>query len=200
MRKSGIKKNAFTVPGVCVGWLLGLVFALAGPTQAGATSVSYDVQNLGGATWEYTYTVANDTLGADIEELTVWFDLGLYDNLTPTVTPSDWDPLAINPDPGIPDDGYYDVLALAAGIAPGDSLGGFGVSFDYLGTGTPGSQLFEVVDPNTFALLDDGTTVPATPGPNPNPNPAIPEPATGLLVAMGLAGLAAGGRLTHRID
>jgi hypothetical protein len=115
------------------------IFAAA-PGISYATSVTYDVQNLGGTTWEYTYTVANDTLGVDIEEFTIWFELGLYENLVATATPADWDPLAIDPDPGIPDDGFYDALALVAGITPGGSLGGFSVSFDFLGAGTPGSQ------------------------------------------------------------
>jgi len=170
--------------------------AIAAPGVGHATSISYDVSSLGGTGWEYTYTVANDTLGADIEEFTIWFDLALYGNLVATATPADWDPLVIQPDPGLPDDGFYDALALVAGIAPGDSLGGFSVSFDYLGSGTPGAQLFEVIDPATFDLLDDGTTVRAAAGPG--PSPAIPEPATGLLLGMGLAGLLVGRQLIRR--
>jgi hypothetical protein len=157
------------------------------PSISHATSVTYDVQNLGGTTWEYTYTVANDTLGFDIEEFTIWFDVGLYENLSATATPADWDPLTIEPDPGIPDDGFYDALALVAGIAPGDSLGGFSVSFDFLGAGTPGAQLFEIVDPFTFDVLDDGRTESAAGGPG--PGTAIPEPATAVLLGLGIAGV-----------
>jgi len=178
------------------GLAIACAMAIAAPGVGHATSISYDVSSLGGTGWEYTYTVANDTLGADIEEFTIWFDLALYGNLVATATPADWDPLVIQPDPGLPDDGFYDALALVAGIAPGDSLGGFSVSFDYLGRGTPGAQLFEVIDPATFDLLDDGTTVRAAAGPG--PSPAIPEPATGLLLGMGLAGLLVGRQLIRR--
>ena len=89
--------------------------------EANATVIFYEVQNLGGTTWEYSYTVENDTLGSDIEEFTIYFDLGLYENLVVVSTPADWDPLVIEPDANIPDDGFYDALALSAGISGGNT-------------------------------------------------------------------------------
>jgi hypothetical protein len=131
-----------------------VVAALLAPYEGHATSVSFDVTHIAGNTWEDTYTVANDMLAVDIEELTVFFDVGLFENLSMPAAPADWDPLVIQSDPGLPDDGFYDALALVAGIAPGDSLGGFSVRFDFLGGGTLGSQPFDIVDPFTFAALD----------------------------------------------
>ena len=151
--------------------------------SVGATTVSYAVSNVSGNTWEYTYTVANDMLATDIDEFTVYFGLGLYENLVATAAPATWDPLIVQPDPSIPpsgDDGFYDALALSTGIEPGASLGGFSVKFDYLGTGVPGSQFFEIINPATFATLDSGFTQ------------VIPLPAaiwlfvTGLLSMFGL--------------
>lgn len=144
-----------------------------------ATTIKYDVSLVSGNTWEYTYTVGNDTLGVDIEEFTVFFDVDLYENLVATTTPANWDPIAIQPDPSlpVPDDGFYDALALVVGIVPGASLGGFGVQFDYLGVGTPGNQLFEVIDPDTFATLDSGSTQ------------LIPLPASIWLFGSGMLGL-----------
>jgi PEP-CTERM putative exosortase interaction domain len=144
--------------------------------------INYDVNNLGGNTWEYTYTVQNDSLAVDIEEFTIWFDLGLYENLTPTSTLIDWDEITIQPDIGLPDDGYYDALALVSGIAPGSSETGFSVSFDWLGTGTPGSQFFEIVDTFTFSALDSGDTTLVSSDP-------VPEPSTVMLMGIGLIGL-----------
>ncbi len=85
-------------------------------TTVNATMIDYDVKNLVGNTWEYTYTVQNDTLSIGIEEFSIYFDVGLYENLTPTSTPSDWDPVAFDPDPFLPDDGltplHYQFLVL----------------------------------------------------------------------------------------
>ena len=108
----------------------------------------------------------------------MYFDVGVYENLTLiTPTPATWDPLVIEPDNFLSNDGYYDALALSAGIAPGNSLGIFSVRFDYLGGGTPGSQYFEIVDSFTFDLLDSGQTSP------------VPVPAAVWLFGSGLIGL-----------
>lgn len=161
------------------------VFLYSIPLTSQATLIEYDVQNFAGNTWEYTYTVTNDTLASDIELIDVFFTLGLYENLAPTVTPAGWDPLVFQPDPAIPADGLYDVLALfVPGIAPGDTLGGFGVQFDFLGTGTPSDQFFEIVDPFTFAPVDSGSTQASSTGPAP-----VPEPSTIWLAGIGLVGL-----------
>ncbi len=147
--------------------------------NAQASIVHYEINNISGNRWEYSYEISNDTLAVDIEEFSIYFDFTLYENLAIGSTPSNWDPLLLQPDPGLPDDGIYDALALSAGIAPGDSLGGFSVLFDYLGTGTPGNQAFDILDPFTFAVLDSGTTQQAT-------SAAVPEPSFWMLLASGL--------------
>ena len=146
-------------------------------TPVRATTVTYDLTNLTGTTWAYTYNVTNDTLVSSIDEFTIFFDVNLYANLAVDSTPASWDPIVIQPDTAIPDDGFYDALALSTGIAPGDSLGGFSVQFDFLGAGIPGEQFFDVVDPTTFASLDSGLTQAS----------AVPLPAAIGLFASGLA-------------
>jgi len=39
-------------------------------------------------------------------------------------------------------------------------VAGFAVSFDWLGTGEPGAQFYEIIDPDTFETIDSGWTVP----------------------------------------
>ncbi|MBN2271655.1 MAG: PEP-CTERM sorting domain-containing protein, partial [Sedimentisphaerales bacterium] len=126
--------------------------------------------------WQYTYEVTNNSLSVPIEEFTVWFDYDLYANLaveTPT-TPPHWDQLVLQPEPVLPDDGAFDAAkeALGGGIEIGRTLGGFAVSFDWLGIGEPGPQPYDIIDPQTFQTIDSGITV-------------IPEPATLLLLAAG---------------
>ena len=82
------------------------------------------------------------------------------------------------PDTAIPDDGAYDALALQDGASLADS---FVVSFVWLGSGVPGSQFFEVYDPD-FNTIESGETAP------------VPEPATILLVGSGLLALAGLGK------
>ncbi|MGR9117360.1 MAG: hypothetical protein ACU85E_16515 [Gammaproteobacteria bacterium] len=145
-----------------------------------ASTINYDVTSLGGNSWEYSYTVNNDMLSVDIEEFSIFFDVGLYENLSIGSTPADWDPLVIQPDPSLSEDGFYDVLALVSGIAPGASLDGFSVVFDYLGTGTPGSQSFDIVDPAAFEVLDSGNTT--------RIGQSVPEPVTLWLLLVGIIG------------
>ena len=123
-----------------------------------ATTITFDLSNSSGNTWTANYSIINDTLAGPIEEFTIFFDLGLYENINSVSTPANWDPIAIQPDVGIPDDGFYDALALISGIANGATLSGFIVSFDWLGVDSPISQYFEIVDPFTFDVLDSGQT------------------------------------------
>ncbi len=158
-------------------------FSFLLPFSVQATLISADLTNISGDTWQAEYTVENDSLGFAIEEFTVWFDLNLYENVSVVSTPSGWDPLVLQPDASIPDDGLYDALALTSGIASGNSLDGFVVRFDWLGgSASMIHQSFEIVDPVTFATLDSGQTTLQT--------VAIPEPAPLALLAFGLVGIA----------
>lgn len=164
--------------------LLALGILMGPVTSLHATSISFTVSSLGSNTYEYTYTVINDTLASAIGEFTVFFDFGLYENLTVTTPVAGWDEIAVNPDLvfGVPDVGFYDAQALMAGIAPGSTVNNFSVRFDWLGAATPGAQFFEVIEPTTSVVLDAGTTIPA--------DIPIPEPGTLLLFTTGLFALA----------
>ncbi len=167
--------------------LLCLVFA----GSVSAATITYSTTNVTGNTWLYDYTITNDTLGTPLEEFTIYFDVALYANLVVESSPTDWDPLAVDPDPLLPDDGFFDSVALISGIAPGDTLSGFSVSFDFLGAGMPGAQPFDIVDPNTFAVLENGFTTPAT---------VVPVPAAVWLFGSGLLMLAGRLRPARRLD
>jgi hypothetical protein len=143
-----------------------------------ATQVSYNVTQIGSARWQYDYTVSNKSLSEAIKEFTVHFDAASCSNLAlVTPSPAGWDAIVMQPEPLLHDGGAYDAVTLGGGILGGQNAGVFSVKFDWLGAGAPGSQLYEIVNPSTFATIDSGSTV--------------PEPATLSVFGLGSLVLAA---------
>ncbi len=148
---------------VCV-LILGCVL-IVNADASPSVNINVDVEDLGFSRWQYTYEVINIDL-PKIMEFTINYDYGLYKNLAITTSDpllSDWDEIIWQPDALIGDDGGYDALCLGDGIAAGESVSGFSVSFDWLGNGdAPGMQLFDIVNPNGMNIIGSGiTTVPA---------------------------------------
>lgn len=137
------------------------------------TQINYAVADLGSDRWQYTYDVTNISLEEEIEEFTIWFGLGSYGNLAiETLDPpaGNWDEIVWQPEEGL-GDGGYDAVAKDLNIGVGETVSGFAVSFDWLGTGVPGSQFYEIINPVDFTTIDSGFTV--------------PEPATVVLLCFG---------------
>ncbi len=157
-----------------------LFLCLSGLMMAGVhTRMTYSVEEIGGGRWAYTYMIENITLDESIEEFTVWFPLGQYDNLvpeSPAEIVQDWNELFWNPNIILNEDGGYDVLANSVVLEAGQSVEGFRVSFDWIGVGIPGSQHYEIIDPVTFETIESGFTV-------------IPEPMSMGLWVMVFSGL-----------
>lgn len=164
--------------GALPNWIVVAFFGLVAAMPTHATTVRYDLSLVSGTTWQYDFSVTNDSLATPIDEFTIFFDQALFSNLQVVSNPLGWDPLTIQPDAGLPQDGYFDWLALGAGIGEGQSLGLFSVRLDFDSNGAPGGSLFEVIDPNTFDTLDRGVTAPAI--------AAVPEPSTIALLTSGL--------------
>jgi hypothetical protein len=158
---------------------------LCGTARAGI--IEYDVTNVSGSTWRYDYTVTNNTLASGLSQFTIWFALNLYESLAIVASPASWDSIVAQPDPILPDDGFFDSLSLGLPLALDASASGFSLSFTWLGTGTPGAQAFDFIDAATFEPVESGNTVRRViPDPDPDPTP-VPEPAIALLFAAGLA-------------
>lgn len=144
-----------------------LIAVLSFPAISQATIINYTASSLGGSVWQYDYLIENDTLADPIAEFTIYFPETLYENLAVLSSPLEWDTIVIQPDIGLPANGFFDALSLSTGLAPGASAGLFSVTFTYLGTSSPADQFFDVYDAN-FNLLDSGTTSPLSPVPEPN--------------------------------
>jgi hypothetical protein len=139
--------------------------------QAQQSNVTYELTDLGSNSWQYNYTISNIGLTTPIEEFTIYFDEGLYQNLAIVgPTPDGWDAIVWQPELGL-GSGAYDALTIGAGIGFGESIGGFNARFDWLGAGNPGSQYYEIVNTTDFTVMDSGYTV--------------PEPATLVLIGLG---------------
>ena len=170
-----MKRLAFTITTAII---LTLLLFPAG--KAHAITILYEATDLTDVTpgqdlWKYAYTVSDYSFDMDYD-FTIWFDYTLYSALEdpPPFVNADWDPIVWQPDTSIPDDGAYDALSLVDAASLADP---FTVSFVWLGSGTPGSQPFDVYDPS-FNTIESGQTSP------------VPEPASVLLVGSALAGLA----------
>lgn len=161
-----------------------ILLLLLASNLAQATIINYSVSE-SSATGAYEYSITNDSLGFAIFEVSIYFDYTIFalDGLLNPVAPAGWDPLVIGPPGFVSDDGFYDVLSLdSTGLEPGATLGGFSVDFALQqGKTNPGSQFFEVLDPNTFEVLDSGFTTLAP----------VPVPAALWLFASGIIGLSA---------
>lgn len=161
-----------------------LVILCSLTAPAHAASVQYDLLALGGNDYRYVYSVTNDgSLGSGValQLFDVLFDPAQYveSSLTITTPPplsGDWDQLILASSPSVA--AAYDAIALAGGIADGTTVAGFAVDFTWIGTGTPGSQPYQIYDPGTFDLLGQGVTT-----------SPVPVPAAWWLFASGLGTL-----------
>jgi hypothetical protein len=168
--------------------VLAAVFAVLCAPVCQAAVITYSATNTAGSTWRYDYAVTNDTLAGSLEEFTIFFDRSFHTDLALSSSPADWDSIVVQPDLNLPDDGFFDSLALSGGLSAGDTLSGFSVTFDWLGVGQPGSQLWTVVDPLSFETIESGFTVLLEPPVD------VPEPGTVALLIIGLLGAVSGRR------
>ena len=159
----------------------------ASPTVA--ATIAFTASDLGGGRWQYDYEVS-DTTFAPFDGFSIYFDSGLYSDLSaPSTANANWFLQALQPDIvlGTPVDGIFDAIAVDAGAS---LAAAFSIQFTFHGVGTPGAQLFDltrfepfdplaaVVEPLFLDTLGGGETT------------AVPEPGTLLLVASGAALLA----------
>jgi hypothetical protein len=161
---------------IIVFWTAFVFLSVASAFGSLFTQIQYETTDLGSWQWQYTYDVTNINLTEGIGEFTIWFDYGLYANLAIKALdpPSgNWSEIVWQPEQVLKDPGGYDALAKNLNIGMGEHVYGFSVSFDWLGTGVPSSQFYEIIDPTSFETIESGYTV--------------PEPTT--LCLLGIGGL-----------
>jgi len=171
---------------------LGFSWGMVSPS-AKADGVQYQATQISGNTWQYTYTLTGVPLGAN-QAFTVSFDPTLTSNLDDTSTDAtdpaslaaqDWLSFTLPADPLLNSDAVYTALALINDDAMTEA---FTLTFNFSGSGQPGSQMFSIDQFDTSGTLvtnlQTGETTPV--------GVAAPEPSAGALLILGIAGILAG--------
>lgn len=127
--------------------------------SANALLINASVTKLDNQQYQADYQIYNNTQGA-VDGLIVYFQYGLFDNLSLLSSPTDWDAFVAPTEDlfDVQEDGFADALALGAPLQAGDTLNGLSVVFDWLGnTDVINSmQRFETYDANTFDVTSTG--------------------------------------------
>lgn len=138
-----------------------LMFALVPPSHTQATVIIYEATNLpdpvqGIDLWRYTYRVS-DFVFSPGQGFSIFFSPDLYRSLQdpPPAPIANWSIISLQPDLALNSRGIFDGQALINGASLNDP---FTVEFIWLGSGTPGAQLFDIHDAD-FSILVQGITV-----------------------------------------
>jgi hypothetical protein len=171
-----------------------LFFATCLIQTAGAVTIGYELTNIEDNRWQYDYTISNDSTEYFWDAISIVFEYGSYSNLTLGVGVYDADEylwiwndewmLVLGEPTYMTGDG--ELLAFNFfGLSPDQSVSGLTVSFDWLGNGKPGDQLFTIIDVNDPTYTVGG-------GVTSNLDTSdVPEPQTFMLLGTGILGIAA---------
>lgn len=172
----------FTFQSCAQAWAIALCLATGAASAQQVQFVAVDIVDTqpGVDAWRYDY-VSSGALG-EFEGFTLLFDRSAYAGLSLVAPPpaSAFDAAVAQPDIGLGADGLLSLTAQRP-IGAGEAFS-FSVRFAHLGTGTPGSQPFELYA-DDLHITGGGITS------------AVPEPAT---IAFLLAGLVAVGMRVRR--
>ena len=124
---------------------------------------------LTGSQWSADFVVTGDGAPSVISDFTCIFPKLPLQRSRSGASPAGWDSLIVQPDTALHSPGFFDSLALGAGIGTGASVGGFdAVKFSFLGGGSsaPAALRHQRCEfPRRLLGPDDVTAVAAVPEP-----------------------------------
>lgn len=153
-----------------------LVIAPSFSATASTIDLKYSLEDLGSGRYRYDYTLVNASFSSGVKWFSVDFDPSNVDEgslVISSPSASDWIAQVLYSAPGLP--AMFDASTSGLGVSAGQSLSGFSVEFNWLGSGLPASQAFAVYDPTNFNVVESGFTT-----------TAVPEPLAGSLALSGL--------------
>lgn len=128
--------------------------------NANALLINTSVTKLDNQQYQADYQIYNNTQAA-VDGLIVYFQFGLFDNLTLLHSPAEWDVFVAPAQDifGLQEDGFADVLALRSPLQVGETLNGLSLVFDWAGKSDfiSTTQRFETYDANTFDVTSEGS-------------------------------------------
>lgn len=157
--------------------------ALNVPASAATSPVDFistdmtDVTN-GQDLWHYQYFIKRQSLPS-FYAVNLIFSPSLYGDLTVTGFSSGLSVLETQPDAGLPADGLITATALYGALFDGSET--VELAFVWLGSGAPGSQIFEILDDSFNVVSTAQTAKPSAPPPL-----SVPEPGVAGLVALSM--------------
>ncbi|MBI3345658.1 MAG: PEP-CTERM sorting domain-containing protein [Burkholderiales bacterium] len=158
-------------------------FAVTAGAVSAAPSIQYVATDLvdlvaGQDLWQYDYTIAGDVAAGD--GVNILFAYSQFDGIDVLLADSAVFATPTQPVSVLSADGLLSITALQQ-ISSADPAH-ISVQFQWLASGSPGAQQFEVVD-SFFSVVDSGTTV------SPSAPHDLPEPSSAWLAGVALAGV-----------
>ncbi len=89
-------------------------------------------------------------LTREIDEIARLFDAPVFSKRSLSSSPVAWDAIDFASDPAIPANGCFDALDPRSELLGIHDQSGLSVQFDFLGSGTPGSQQFQRIDSTSY--------------------------------------------------
>ena len=127
--------------------------------NANALLINTSVTKLDNQQYQADYQIYNNTQTA-VDGLIVYFQFGLFDNLTLLHSPADWDVFVAPAQDifGLQEDGFADAIALSTPLQVGETLNGLSLVFDWAGKSDfiITTQRFETYDANSFDIISEG--------------------------------------------